>query len=161
MLTGLAIRPFAPVDAEAPVNLVRELQMYEGRVYDRMEPPTEIGPWYIDALQKQCAESAGEILIGELNGVAVAYATILTRVDVDEIDKVPFTYAYVGDLAVTAARRGQGIGKAMLAECERRARAAGTRWLRITALAGNAQARSAYRALGFKEQFVSFEKPLD
>ena len=161
MLTGLAIRPFAPVDAEALVNLVRELQMYEGRVYDRMKPPTEIGPWYIDALQKQCAESAGEILIGELDGVVVAYATILTRVCVDEIDEVPFTYAYVGDLAVTAARRGQGIGKAMLAECERRARVVGTRWLRITALAGNSQARSAYRALGFEEQFVSFEKPLD
>ena len=74
---------------------------------------------------------------------------------------MPFTYAYVGDLAVTAARRGQGIGKAMLAECERRARVVGTRWLRITALAGNSQARSAYRALGFEEQFVSFEKPLD
>jgi hypothetical protein len=39
--------------------------------------------------------------------------------------------------------------------------AVGTRWLRITVLAGNSQARSAYRALGFEEQFVSFEKPLD
>ena len=74
---------------------------------------------------------------------------------------MPFTYAYVGDLAVTAARRGQGIGKAMLAECERRARVVCARWLRIMALAGNSQARSAYRALGFEEQFVSFEKPLD
>ena len=161
MLTGLAIRPFAPVDAEALIDLVRELQMYEGRVYDRMKPPTEIGPWYIDALQKQCAESAGEILIGELDDVVVAYGTILIRVYVDEIDEVPYTYAYVGDLTFTAARRGQGIGKAMLAECERRARVVGTRWLRITALAGNSQARSAYRALGFEEQFVSFEKPLD
>ena len=106
-------------------------------------------------------ESAGEILIGELDSVVVAYATILTRVYVDQIDEVPFAYAFVGDLAVTATRRGQGIGKAMLAECEQRARAVGTRWLRITALAGNAQARSAYRALGFEEQFVSFEKPLD
>jgi ribosomal protein S18 acetylase RimI-like enzyme len=85
----------------------------------------------------------------------------VTSVIDDQIDEVPFTYAHVGDLAVAAAQRGKGIGRAMLAECERRARAAGTRWLRITALAGNAQARASYRAFGLEEQFISFEKRLD
>ena len=152
--TGLTIRTYKPADAETLLALVRELQTHEGQFYDRMKPPDTIGHWYIRELEKQCAESAGEILVGELGADIVAYATILTRVEDDQIDEVSFTYSYIGDLAVMAARRGQGIGKAMLAECERRARAVGTRWLRITALAGNAQACATYKAFGFEDQFV-------
>ncbi len=99
--------------------------------------------------------------IDVLGADIVAYATILTRVEGDQLDEVSFSYSYIGDLAVTAARRGQGIGKPMLAECERRACAVRARWLRITALAGNAQARATYNAFGFEDQFVGFEKRLD
>ncbi|MEZ5822655.1 MAG: GNAT family N-acetyltransferase [Xanthobacteraceae bacterium] len=161
MQTFLTIRTFLPADAEALMALVRELQAHEGQFYDRMKQPAEIHAWYVDALLKQCADEAGEILIGEMEGTVIAYATIFTRAVCDEIDEIPFTFARVGDLAVTSVRRGQGIGKAMLAECERRARAAGARWLRIASLAGNAQARSTYRSFGFEEQFVSSEKRLD
>jgi hypothetical protein len=44
MLIGFTIRPYASTDAEALLALVRELQMHEGRVYDRMKPPAESGP---------------------------------------------------------------------------------------------------------------------
>lgn len=160
MQNGVSVRAFEPADTEALVALVRELQAHEGQFYDRMKSPDEIGVWYIDSLQEQCAKNTGEILIGELEGIVVAYATIFTRVVNDDIDETLFVFARIGDLAVTTARRGQGIGKAMLAECERRARAAGARWLRISSLAGNAQARLTYRSFGFDEQFVSYEKPL-
>ena len=156
----LTIRDYEPRDEAALLVLVRELQVHEGSVYDRMKPPEEIGPWYIVELQKQCAESAGRILVAESEGKVVAYATILATVEDDSIDEVPFTYAYVGDLAVTKGRRGEGIGKRMLAECERIARSAGARWLRINALAQNAQACDTYRSYGFDEQFIGFEKKL-
>jgi ribosomal protein S18 acetylase RimI-like enzyme len=156
----LTIRTYDPRDESAILELVRELQAHEGSVYDRMKPPDEIGAWYIAELEKQCAESNGRILVGEIDGRVVAYATILARIEDDSIDEVPFTYAYVGDLAVTRDRRGRGIGKAMLAECERVARASGVKYLRITALARNAQARATYRSFGFGEQFVDFEKEL-
>lgn len=160
MPDALIIRPYEPRDETAVVGLVRELQVHEGQVYDRMKPPEEIGPWYIAELEKECAKSDGEILVGEAEGAVVAYATILTRVDDESIDEVASTYAYVGDLAVTASRRSQGIGKAMLAECERRARAAGAKWLRINALARNGQARATYRSYGFEELLIHFEKKL-
>lgn len=160
MPSALTIRDYEPRDEAALLDLVRQLQVHEGQVYDRMKAPEEIGPWYVAGLQKQCAESAGRILVAESDGLVVAYATILTKVENDSIDEVPNTYALVGDLAVTADRRGQGIGKAMIAECERVARDAGARHLRINALARNTQARATYSSYGFDEQFVGFEKTL-
>jgi ribosomal protein S18 acetylase RimI-like enzyme len=160
MSKSLTIRNYELRDEAAVIGLVRELQTHEGSIYDRMKPPAEIDRWYIAELEKQCAESHGRILVGEIDGAVVAYATVLAKVEDDSIDEVPFSYAYVGDLAVTHNRRGQGIGKAMLAECERIARAAGARWLRINALAHNDQARATYMSYGFGEQFVGFEKEL-
>ncbi|MEZ5923200.1 MAG: GNAT family N-acetyltransferase [Hyphomicrobiaceae bacterium] len=160
MLAGLTIRTYVPRDESALLALVRELQAHEGHLYDRMKPVEAIGTWYVAELEKQCAESSGHILVAESEGAIVAYATILCRVEDDSIDEVPFTYAYVGDLAVTRACRGQGIGKVMLAECERIAREAGARWLRITVLARNGEARAAYRSFGFAEQFIGLEKPI-
>ncbi len=156
----LSIRPYEPRDEAVLLDLVRELQVHEGQVYDRMKPPAAIGPWYMDDLEQQCAEHAGTVLVAEIDGRVVAYATIMTKVEADDIDELPFTYAYVGDLAVTASRRGQGIGRAMLRECERRARAAGTQFLRITVLAKNTQARKTYERFGFDELLVRYEKKL-
>jgi ribosomal protein S18 acetylase RimI-like enzyme len=76
------------------------------------------------------------------------------------MDEVLYTFAYVGDLVVAPAVRGQGIGKALLAECERLARAAGEKWLRITVLSRNLRAVSLYRQLGFDSQFTNMEKQL-
>lgn len=161
MANPLSIRPYEPRDEAALLDLVRELQVHEGHVYDRMKPAAAIGPWYMDDLKQQCAEHDGTILVAEIGGRVVAYATIMTKVEADDIDELPFTYAYVGDLSVTESRRGQGIGKAMLAECERRAKAVGTRFLRITALAKNTQARKTYERFGFGELLVRYEKKLD
>ncbi len=157
---SLTIRDYEPRDEAALLDLVRQLQVHEGQVYDRMKRPEEIGPWYIAGLERQCAESAGRILVALSDGAIVAYATILTKVENNSIDEVPNTYALVSDLAVTTDRRGQGIGKQMLAECERIAHAAGARWLRINALARNTQARATYSSHGFDELFTGFEKKL-
>ena len=156
----ITIRDYASADAPALLDLVRQLQVHEGQVYDRMKPPEEIGPWYIEDLEKGCAKSAGRILVAVSNSVVIAYATILTRVVDESIDEIPYTFAYVGDLAVTHTRRGEGVGKRLLAECERIARAAGARWLRINALALNTQARATYNSYGFEEQFIGYEKKL-
>lgn len=160
MPTALTIRDYASRDETAFLDLVRQLQVHEGQVYDRMKRPEEIGPWYIADLQKSCAECAGRILVAESEHQILGYATILTTVVNDSIDEVPNTYALVGDLAVTKARRGEGIGKALIGECERIARAAGARWLRINALARNTQARATYSSYGFDELIIGFEKTL-
>ena len=64
------------------------------------------------------------------------------------------------DLAVMKQYWRQGIGTALLKECERRSLAAGVKWLRLSVLSSNSQAVTAYRKFGFGDLLVTMEKPL-
>jgi len=55
----------------------------------------------------------------------------------------------VHDLVVDAAHRGRGIGTALLAEVERRARARGACRITLEVNAANEAAQRLYRRLGF------------
>ncbi|MGE0242061.1 MAG: N-acetyltransferase family protein [Parvibaculaceae bacterium] len=155
------IREYRESDTPALIALIRELQAGEVELYDRMKPAADMGRWYIDLLQKKCAEDAGVILIAEENGQALGYAVILTRsVEDGTGDEIAYDYAYVVDLAVAPAARRRGIGRMLLEDCERRARDAGRDDLRITVLARNAGAHALYRAFGFDDLLVDMRKVL-
>lgn len=61
----------------------------------------------------------------------------------------------VHDLAVVPARRGRGIGRALLAAAEERARAAGCCKLTLEVQDGNARARAVYERFGFTDVAVA------
>ncbi len=157
----IQIRNYQPDDRDELIALVRELQSHELQFFDRMKQPQDIGPWYVEELQRQCRKSAGEILVLDCAGRIGGYATILTAVEQDECDEVRYTYALVGDIAVSGDLRCQGLGRRLLEECEDRARKAGARWLRICALDGNAHALNVYRKFGFDDHLIELEKAID
>lgn len=158
----MIIRPYQPADHDAVIALVRELQSYEAQYFDRMIPPDEIGPWYVERVLADCLKDDGIILIAERDAAVVGYASVFTAMSSeDERDEVTYHYGYVGDLVVTAADRGSGVGRALLNACEARVRAAGVRWLRIGVLANNHRAREVYGAAGFRDGHVLMEKLLD
>ena len=160
-MTAIDIRDYAPGDGPALLGLVRELQVAEGAVYDRMKPPSEIGDWYIEGLVEGCRTRKGRILVATEGEVLLGYAVILTKVtSEDEVDEIDYTYAYVQDLAVAEPARGRGIGTQLLARCEAIARQAGVKWLRITVLSANEPAVGAYRKAGFGSLYTEMEKPL-
>jgi ribosomal protein S18 acetylase RimI-like enzyme len=141
--------------------IVRELQSHEAQFYDRMKPPGEIGHWYIERLKSDIARHRGAFLVAQAGDAVVGYATLLTEVSSEaEPDEILFTFAHVADLAVLNANRGQGYGRALLSECERIARQAGQKWLRLSVLANNVGARRFYRGFGLEEKFLTLEKPL-
>lgn len=157
----IAVRRFAETDAEAVIELVRQLQIHEARYFDRMKSPDDIGPWYLREMQEACARHAGDILVAETVGRVLGYAVLLTEMTSSKHpDEVLYRYALVADLAVEQTVRRQGIGQHLLSECERLARAAGVPWLRIGALAGNTTAIGAYEKFGFGKLLVTMEKPL-
>jgi ribosomal protein S18 acetylase RimI-like enzyme len=161
MSQPLLIRPYEVRDELAVVMLARELQGHESRIFDRMTPPREIGSWYVARILRSARDSGGELLVADRGGQAIGYATLLLgRSSESEMDEVLYTFAYVGDLIVTHPLRRQGIGKALLTECERLARAAGEKWLRVTVLSRNSNAIALYRGAGFDGQFTEMEKPL-
>jgi ribosomal protein S18 acetylase RimI-like enzyme len=155
------IREYRESDAPSMIALIRELQASEVVLYERMKPAADMGQWYVDLLKKKCAEDEGVILIAEENGAAIGYAVILTRsVEGGTGDEVPYDYAYVVDLVVARGARRRGIGRMLLADCERRARAAGRDDLRITVLARNEGAHALYRDLGFDDLLIDMRKVL-
>jgi ribosomal protein S18 acetylase RimI-like enzyme len=155
-----SIMPFTEAHTDALVALVRELQTHEHAQFDRMKRPEEIGSWYVDALLEDCSKHDGEILLALDAGNIVGYVVYLTNVSNEDPDETSYSYAYVSELVVTEAVRGQGWGKHLLAECEQRCRKAGARWLRVHVLAGNQRAASVYRAFGFRDHLIELEKPL-
>jgi GNAT superfamily N-acetyltransferase len=65
------------------------------------------------------------------------------------------------DVVVTANARGQDLGRLLVENALRFARARGCAWAYLTAESWNLQAHSFYRALGFEEKAVLyFEKDL-
>ena len=141
--------------------IVRDLQTDESRFYDRLRPPEEIGTWYIDGLKQDIAKHKGWFLVAELDGMVSGYASLLGEVSSeDEREEVLYTCAYVGDLAVATGQRGQGIGHALLSECEKLARAAGRQWLRLGVHAANHEARQFYARAGLEDKFITLEKLL-
>lgn len=155
------IREYRESDAAQMIALIRELQAGEVVLYERMKPAADMGQWYIDLLKKKCAEDEGVILIAEENGAALGYAVILTRsVEDGTGDEIAYDYAYVVDLVVAEQARRRGIGRMLLDDCERRARAAGRDDLRITVLARNDGAHALYRALGFDDLLIDMRKVL-
>lgn len=155
------IREYEETDAAALIELIRELQAGEVMLFDRMKSPAQMGQWYIDLLRKKCAEDEGVILIAEEGDKALGYAVVLTRsVEDGTGDEIAYDYAHVVDLVVLKEARRRGIGRLLLADCERRARAAGRDDLRITVLARNEGAHALYRALGFDDLLIDMRKIL-
>ena len=68
--------------------------------------------------------------------------------------------AYISDLIVAAAYRGQGWGRALLQRAEDYALTQGAIMLGLGVLAQNTQARRLYADFGFQENQVELLKPL-
>ena len=162
MSANAVIREYAPTDEAALIGLVLELQAFERQWDDCVRPASDIGPWYVADLLNQCARDQGTVLVaerdGKVAGYAVVYAGFSTAGDRDQIE---YRYARIGDLCVTEGCRGSGIGRALIAECEARTRAAGVDVLTIRQDPANARSEQLYAALGFRAVQVVREKKLD
>ena len=148
-------------DEAQVVELARDLQAHESGIYDRMKPVEAIGPWYVNHVKTQVAKYKGTFLVADGGKDLLGYATLLTEVtSEDEPDEILYSYAYVGDLAVRMNHRSQGVGRALIDECEKIAKAAGQKWLRLGVIAANHSAREFYNRMGLEEKFLTLEKKL-
>ncbi len=157
---SITIRSYRPDDDDALLGLVQELQGHERALEPLMIPEDEIGLEYLARLHAQIKAHGGDILIADDAGKPVGYAALYLNVPSDDEDEVPYTYASVADVSVTASHRRRGLGKRLLAACEAEARKAGAERLRIIVLSQNRGARTLYAAFGFQERVTEMEKAL-
>jgi ribosomal protein S18 acetylase RimI-like enzyme len=159
-MIDIRVRDFVPSDAEAIIALMRELQDHEAQFYDRLKPTSEIGHWYIIHLQEETAKHDGALLVAVTGDAIAGFASFLTRCEANGPEEIAYTHAHIGDLVVGAKFRRIGVGLALTTACEERAKAAGQKWLRLSVLAKNAEARAFYASSGFNELLIKLEKPL-
>ncbi|MCA8878912.1 MAG: GNAT family N-acetyltransferase [Rhodobacteraceae bacterium] len=113
---------------------------------------------YHGAFDRMQVETGNRVYVGEIGDEVVA----------------TYQFAIICGLSLRAARRaqiesvrvrrdlrGRGLGRALMADAETRARAAGCTLLQLTSSAVRAEAQRFYVSLGFTASHVGFKKPLE
>ncbi len=112
---------------------------------------------YLAAFDVMQSEGANTLIVGEVGGriVATYQLTFISGLSLRASRR-----AQVESVRVASDQRGQGIGAAMFADAEARARAAGCRLMQLTMNATRTDARRFYERLGFTASHIGFKRDL-
>jgi GNAT superfamily N-acetyltransferase len=132
------IRPCRPDDAEALVNLVRELAVYENLEEFARATPAQVRAHFFGP--RPFAEAILAEVEGEPVGFAIFFGTYSTFRGQPGL--------YLEDIFVREEHRGRGIGRALLATVAKVAVERGCGRLEWSVLNWNEPAIGFYRALG-------------
>ena len=112
---------------------------------------------YLAAYDEIAANPAHQLIVGEIAGriVATCQLTILAG-----LSRQGAKRALVEAVRVQADLRSHGIGAALMAECETRARAAGAGVLQLTTDKSRSRAHAFYDRLGFSPSHIGYKKSL-
>ncbi len=112
---------------------------------------------YLRAFRQMREEGANHLFVGESSGVVLAtyQLTFISGLSLSATRR-----AQIEAVRVARGTRGTGIGAALMADAEARARAAGCTLLQLTSNAGRAEAHRFYERCGFSSTHVGFKKAL-
>lgn len=112
---------------------------------------------YLDAFRAMADEPHNSLIVGVLAGavVAVYQFTLISGVSISGTRR-----AQIEGVRVAAHMRGQGIGAALLANAEERARAGGAGLLQFTTNRQRDRAQAFYQRMGFVDSHIGFKKTL-
>ncbi len=112
---------------------------------------------YLAAFDAMQSEGASHLIVGEKDGriVATYQLTFITGLSHRATRR-----AQVESVRVAADLRGQGIGHAMMADAETRARAAGCALMQLTTHKGRNRAHDFYDRLGFTPSHIGYKRKL-
>ncbi|GHC21837.1 N-acetyltransferase [Gemmobacter nanjingensis] len=123
----------------------------------RARESSDLAPYLIgfDAI---AANPMHEIIVGEVEGriVATCQLTILHG-----LSRQGMTRALVESVRTAPDLRSKGIGAALMAEAESRARAAGARIIQLTTDKSRTRAHAFYDRLGYEASHLGYKKSLD
>ncbi|MGB5837334.1 MAG: GNAT family N-acetyltransferase [Albidovulum sp.] len=112
---------------------------------------------YYAAFDRMQAEGANTLIVGEEAGRVIATYQLTC---ISGLSLRASRRAQVESVRVAAHCRGRGIGAALMADAEARARAAGCRLLQLTTNATRDRARAFYERLGFTPSHIGYKRDL-
>jgi len=73
---------------------------------------------YWDFMLTSYQATSGTIFVVEVNNQIVGFVSLWLKVQSEELDEEPSAYAFISDLVVLPAYRGQGLGRALLSRAD-------------------------------------------
>lgn len=149
-----------PDDEHLYVRFIDALQAYE----HRMEPDRRIdaraGVDYLPVLLERVDKHDGAIFVAEIDGRPVGWAVFHCDDGPNYLVPEERRAGLVAELYLEESARGRGLGQALIAACEARARTLGLKRLLIGVLSANMRARAAYDRAGFQPYTQELRKYL-
>ena len=143
-------RPATRADVPAVLALLADDML------GRAREGTDLAP-YLAAFDAMQAEAANHLIVAEHAGQVVACYQITF---ISGLSRSANRRAQIEGVRVAATHRGQGVGQALIADAETRARAAGCRLLQFTTDAARKDAHRFYDRLGFTPSHIGYKKTL-
>lgn len=113
---------------------------------------------YLAAFDAMVAEGNNHLIVGEgPEGIVATYQITF----ISGLSLAATRRAQIESVRVARHLRGQGVGRAMLADAEARARDAGCGLIQLTMNASRSESRRFYESLGFEASHVGFKRYLD
>lgn len=147
---SLAFRVAGRRDVAAAVELLREDGM--GRMRETAAPEV-----YLSAFAEMMAMPGNRLIVAEREKeiVATYQITIIPGISLAGVRR-----AQIEGVRVASELRGQGMGALLIADAEKRARAAGAGMLQLTMNQTRDDARRFYEREGFEASHFGFKKTL-
>jgi GNAT superfamily N-acetyltransferase len=132
----IEVRKARDYDIEALCDLYRDFHEFHViRVPDRLASLRDGWPAERAALESRLrdliAASDATLFVAEENSDILGFAEVYVRDDKPVPARVPRRHGHLQSMFVVSSRRGAGIGKALLAECEEWARSNGGEEMRL------------------------------
>lgn len=112
---------------------------------------------YLDAFRAMRAEGQNHLIVAEQDGriVACYQITFISGLSLSAARR-----AQIEGVRVASDCRGAGLGAALIADAEARARAAGCALMQFTTNAARRDAHRFYERMGFTPSHIGYKKPL-
>jgi GNAT superfamily N-acetyltransferase len=160
IVPDLVIRPATPADRAALDEQELGLNLFENAlVGDRNITPAG-GVAAMDRLHQRATDSGGVVLVAEIAGAVIGHLVLAFERFGPYVREELRDYALVADLFVREPHRGQGIGRSLIAEAERRAIERGMPRIMLGVVHGNHAAERSYRRQGFQDYALELIKTL-
>lgn len=156
----LLIRPATAADRVALDEQELGLNLFENALVGDRNITAAGGIAAMDRLHQRAADSDGVVLVAEIGGAVVAHLVLTFERFGPFVREELRDYALVADLFVRQAHRGAGIGRALIAEAERRAIERGMPRILLGVVHGNTAAERSYRRQGFGDYALELVKTL-